>query len=112
MTYLDHAATTPMLEGALQAMVEELRQTLTDMPPGEQSMIYVAQQFDGPIVPVWMRPNDTWQWKVESSHVPLSPELAVPDPVRTHTRADWLFAYWLARAAGELDPGTAALPSR
>ena len=27
MTYLDHAATTPMLEGALQAMVEELRQT-------------------------------------------------------------------------------------
>ena len=94
------------------AMVEELRQTLTDMPPGEQAMIYVAQQFDGPIVPVWMRPNDTWQWKVESSHVPLSPELAVPDPVRTHTRADWLFAYWLARAAGELDPGAAALPSR
>jgi cysteine desulfurase len=27
MTYLDHAATTPMLEGAWRAMVEELRQT-------------------------------------------------------------------------------------
>ncbi len=94
------------------AMVEELRQTLTGMPPSEQAMIYVAQQPDGPIVPIWMRPNDTWQWKVESSHVPLEPDRAVPDPKRTHTRADWSFAYWLARAAGELDPGAEPIPPR
>ena len=27
-----------------------------------------------------------------------------PHPTATYTRADWLFAYWLARAAGSLKP--------
>ncbi len=85
------------------------RQTLTDMPPGEQAMIYVAQRPDGPVVPIWMRPNDTWQWKVESSHVPLEPERAVPDPKRTHTRADWSFAYSRAPPAASSRRGAAAV---
>jgi hypothetical protein len=31
---------------------------------------------------------------------------AKPTPIVYWTGADWLFAYWLARAAGELKPRT------
>jgi hypothetical protein len=91
-------------------MVEELRQTLIDMPPGEQAL-NDGQRDGGVIVPIWMRPNDTWQWKIDSSQVPVTPMASV-DPKRTFTRADWAFAYWLARAAGELDPGPEATSPR
>lgn len=92
-------------------MVEELRQTLIDMPPGEQAL-NDGQRDGGAIVPIWMRPNDTWQWKIDSSQVPANPGRAVPDPKHTYTRADWAFAYWLARAAGTLDPGPEATTSK
>ena len=51
------------------------------------------------------RPVNVWAWKLEPDKEELRGPSAVRDPSRTFTRADWLFAYWLARAAGELDPG-------
>ena len=51
-------------------------------------------------------------WKADPWREEVDLEVAVPSRMTTYTRADWLFAYWLARAAGELDPGSAPLPPR
>lgn len=83
---------------------EELRQTLTDMPPYERGWAdtEVVKRFD--LVPIARRQVVDWAWKVESISEQLITSASRPDPDMTFSRADWLFAYWLARGAGELAP--------
>ena len=85
-------------------MVEELRETLLAMRPEEvpwRGAPIVTQSF---LVPIERRPVDLWLWKIDPHKEQLTGPETVPDPVETYSRADWLFAYWLGRAAGELVP--------
>lgn len=87
--------------------VAELRRTLLDMPaqeiPWKGTWI---EERSGP-VPFERRPVNCWAWKQNANREEMGRETAVLDPKDTFTRADFLFAYWLARAAGELVPGPA-----
>lgn len=47
-----------------------------------------------------------WAWKIEVDEGNLAAPGSPPHPTKTTTRADWLFAYWLLRAAGYLRPAT------
>jgi hypothetical protein len=85
-------------------VVAELRRTLHDMtedddPPGQESLHDL-----GRITTVAERGVQGWTWadsvRRRRTYVPWAPGAV---PVQ-YTRADYLFAYWLARAAGELRP--------
>jgi hypothetical protein len=85
--------------------VAELRRALLDMPAQEipwKGTTIVERK--GP-VPFDRRPVNCWAWKLDANREELGRETARLDPKDTFTRADYLFAYWLARAAGELTPG-------
>jgi hypothetical protein len=56
--------------------------------------------------PIEVRPTSVWLWKADPFVEEVGLEAAVPSRTTTYTRADFLFAYWLARAAGALDPGS------
>ena len=84
--------------------VAELRQTLLDMPAASGPFVGTRVVTRSSLVPIERRPVNVWQWKQKPFREELDRETAVEDPANTYTRADYLFAYWLARAAGELDP--------
>ena len=84
--------------------VEELRATLLGMPADEVPRVGTSKVERDRPVPIERRPNGEWLWKSSSFYEEVGRETSAPDPSRTFTRADYLFAYWLARAAGELDP--------
>ncbi len=86
-------------------VVDELRATLLEMPPDEVPWVGSQIVDRSGYVPMARRPVNVWAWKLEPDREELLTASAVRDPSRTFTRADWLFAYWLARAAGELNPG-------
>ncbi len=89
--------------------VGELRRTLLDMPAEEGPWKGTwIEERKGP-VPFHRRPVNCWAWKQDANREEMGRENAVLDPKDTFTRADFLFAYWLARAAGELTPGPADL---
>ena len=50
------------------------------------------------------RGNSHWSWKSLATRMRWTVPGSPPHPTVTYTRGDWLFAYWLARAAGELKP--------
>lgn len=85
--------------------VEELRDTLLSMRPEEVPFEGARKVTGHARKPIEVRPVNEWMWKVDPYREELDRETAIPSPTKTYTRADWLFAYWLARAAGELDPG-------
>lgn len=86
------------------AMVEELRETLLDLPAGEVPWVGGQPVERGMPVPLERRPVSVWTWKQDPDReLVAAPDMRL-DPERTFTRADYLFAYWLARAAGELAP--------
>jgi hypothetical protein len=87
------------------SIVEELRETLLTMPATEVPWEGTARVDRSRPVPLELRPVNVWAWKQSPFREEVGRESAVPDPATTGTRADFLFAYWLARAAGELDPG-------
>ncbi len=87
------------------AILGEIRATLHAMPEDEIPIHPVQRWEDGKIVPIQLRTRVSgWAWKEDPrrAYVPL--EGAKEHPRLTHTRADWLFGYWLARAAGALRP--------
>lgn len=87
--------------------VAELRRTLLAMPAQEVPWKGTwIEERRGP-VPFDRRPINCWAWKQDANREEMGRETAVLDPKDTFTRADYLFAYWLARAAGELTPGPA-----
>lgn len=98
------------------AMVEELRATLLAMPATEVPWVGGQPVERGKPVPLERRPVSVWTWKQDPDRELLAMPGMRPDPERTFTRADFLFAYWLARAAGVLDPApapaSATLPPR
>ena len=85
--------------------VEELRETLLEMPPQEVPFVGTKVVERSDVVPLPDRPIGVWTWKQNVHQMELGRETATLDPRITCTRADFLFAYWLARAAGGLDPG-------
>jgi hypothetical protein len=95
------------------ALVGEVRATLhamseIEIPPAQ------SQRWDtGRVATVVERGISDWAWKVNVRTADWAPAGAQPHPTLTYTPADWLFAYWLARAAGELTPrfGPGALPT-
>lgn len=84
----------------------ELRSTLLAMRPEEVEWKGTTVATQRGLVPIERRPVATWMWKEDSNEEEMGWEYAVPHPDRTVTRADWLFAYWLGRAAGALAPGS------
>jgi hypothetical protein len=82
-----------------------LRGTLLAMRPEEVEWKGTTIAVQRGIVPIERRPVATWMWKNPSNEEEMGYEYAVPHPDRTVTRADWLFAYWLGRAAGHFTPG-------
>jgi hypothetical protein len=84
--------------------VAELRETLLRMPAEAGPFLGTRIVETSRLVPIERRPVNVWQWKQNPYKEEVGREFAVEDPTNTYTRADFLFAYWLARAAGELDP--------
>ena len=86
-------------------VVTELRETLIDMPAAEVPWEGAQIVKRTSVMPVLRREVSDWAWKVPPTReLVLTPD-SHPSTSKTYTRADWLFAYWLARAAGELSPG-------
>jgi hypothetical protein len=84
--------------------VAELREALLGMPADEVPLRGTTKVEVHEPVPTALRPNGEWLWKSSSFRFEEGREDARPDPTTTFTRADFLYAYWLARAAGELSP--------
>lgn len=87
--------------------VDELRAVLHAMPEDEVPPARWSERRERVLPNIVQRGPTHWAWKDELG---LWRDVAPGTPPGTvsHTRADWLFAYWLARAAGELDPAGAA----
>lgn len=83
---------------------DDLRTTLLAMRPEEVEWKGTTRFTQRHVVPIERRPVATWMWKEDPNDEEMGWENAVPRADRTVTRADWLFAYWLGRAAGALRP--------
>ncbi len=86
------------------AVLGELRATLHAMPASEAPPRGARSENRRRIATALERGVVEWAWKTQADKVQVAPPDAPPDPDVTFTRADWLFAYWLARAAGYLAP--------
>jgi hypothetical protein len=85
-------------------LLGEIRATLHAMPGKDVPRALLDKHVVDHVVPIWERGPSSWHWTndVRWRHVW---KLGGPEsPFLTNTGADWLFAYWLARAAGELKP--------
>jgi hypothetical protein len=82
----------------------ELRAVLHGMPEEEVAYAHVVERKEFAIPTIWERGNSHWAWK---DHLGLFRHVPPGTPLGTvsYTRADWLFAYWLGRAALALEPG-------
>jgi hypothetical protein len=85
-------------------VIDELRAVLHHMSEEEVPFAGTIERQERRIVTIWERGNSHWAWKDQLDLLRIVPAGA-PRWGMTHTRADWLFAYWLARAAGALEPG-------
>ena len=87
-----------------RAVADELRVVLHVMSEDEQPPLGEQSREIGRIATVAERGISSWSWKARLERARWAPPGAGKDPTVTFTRADWLFAYWLARAAGDLRP--------
>jgi hypothetical protein len=106
-----------LLLGGLQhrraEVVDELRAVLHLMTEDEVPYAQQTTRHVSFIPTIVQRGNTHWTWKDQLGLVREQPAPGSPRSAVTYTRADWLFAYWLARAGGALDPGAgAAAPAR
>jgi hypothetical protein len=90
---------------------EELRGALLRMRPEEVPWEGTRRRTVRDRRPIEDRPVNVWLWKADPFSEEVGRETARPSLTKTYTRADFLFAYWLARAAGALDPGPDAAPA-
>lgn len=90
--------------------VDELRAVLHAMPETEVAPARWTERLERTIPNIVQRGPNHWSWKDQLGLWRDVPPGTPPGKV-TYTRADWLFAYWLARAAGELDPVANAAPA-
>lgn len=86
-------------------LIGEIRATLHAMPEQDAPPARYQRWLEREIVPIQHRSIVSgWAWK-EAVCLRVTPQPASPlDPNLTNTRADFLFAYWIARAAGALQP--------
>ena len=92
------------VERGRDALLGEVRATLHCLPDEEQPRRLVREWHDRKVAPIWMRQVSSWYWTNDVTwhhEWAPAPELG---PSVIWTGADWLFAYWIARAAGELTP--------
>lgn len=86
-------------------VVAEVRATLDAMPEDPTPPVGTQILNEDEIVPIRFRTRITgWAWKEDVKRRHAAPVDAPPNPNVTFTRADWLFAYWMARGAGKLRP--------
>ena len=90
--------------------VDELRAVLHLMSEEEVPFADVPHRRLRAIPTIAQRGNADWAWKDELGLFRYTPPGVARRASFTYTRADWLFAYWLARAAGELDPAAERAP--
>ena len=94
--------------------LDELRTVLHMMTEEEIPAADVPLRRPGRIATIRERGVVDWAWKIHVDGVRIPRPDSPPHPTLTYTRADWLFAYWLARAAGHLrpssGPGAQAVP--
>jgi hypothetical protein len=105
-SYLATALLAGLERGRGEA-VAELRATLLGMRPDETEWRGTTVVVQRHLVPIERRAVNTWAWKLDPHKEELGLEQGYRNPERTFTRADWLFAYWLGRAAGALSPDDA-----
>jgi len=92
------------LQDGRDTLVGEVRATLHALPDEERPRRLVRDWRARKVAPIWMRQISSWYW---TNDVTWHHEWA---PAETHgpwvywTGADWLYAYWIARAAGTLQP--------
>lgn len=94
-------------------MVGEVRATLHGLPDHDRPRRPVREYVSNPIAPIWERPWSDWYWTNDVRwHVVWVPGGELPKQ-RRWVGADWLYAYWFARAAGQLRPkvGPGAVPT-
>ena len=84
--------------------IDELRDTLLDMSAAEVPWEAASIAKRDGILPIERREVSDWSWKVPPNRELILTSDSFPSATKTYTRADWLFAYWLARAAGALSP--------
>nr|MDJ0973809.1 hypothetical protein [Planctomycetota bacterium] len=87
-------------------LLGEIRSTLHRMPDREKPRILVEAYKRWAVAPIDQRQPSAWHWTNNVRHFHIwKPGGKLPDEVM-YTGADWLFAYWIARAAGALTPKT------
>ncbi len=87
--------------------IGDIRAALHAMPEEEALPLHVEMVHKNEIVPIAYRTRySSWAWKEDIESGNLADPNGPSVPHMTVTRADWLFAYWLARAAAVLAPRT------
>ena len=87
-------------------LVDEIRTTLHRMPDAEYPRTLVRQFKRRAAAPIDMRHEESWHWKNNVRHFHVWKPGGPVHPEVIYTGADYLFAYWIARAAGALRPRT------
>ena len=91
-----------------QATADELRVCLHVLGEDEVPPVHATRTEAARITRIHERRPSTWIWKTSPRARYIVRGGRTSHPSITHTRADWLFAYWLARAAGHLAPSSSA----
>ena len=86
-------------------LLGEIRATLHGIPDRETPRKLVRQYRGKTVAPIWQRQPSSWYWTNDVAWF----HIWEPDPQGKlggvyWTGADWLFAYWITRAAGHLTP--------
>ena len=87
-------------------LIDEIRVTLHRMPDGEYPRTLVRQYKRRAIAPIDQRQPSAWHWTNNVRHFHIWQPGGQLDPGVMYTGADFLFAYWVARASGALRPTT------
>jgi len=85
-----------------RAAADELRVSLHAMDTSEIPPAQEVERKLRRITSIKERGVSNWHWKRNVNRLRYAAPGSPPHPTLTYTRADWLFAYWLGRAAGVL----------
>lgn len=87
-----------------RAIEDELRVVLHMMSEDERPPARFEIHEYARIATIRERGVYDWAWKARGTRARIGVPGSGKHPSLTYTRADWLFAYWLAREAGALKP--------
>lgn len=85
-------------------LADEIRVTLHRMPDGEHPRTLVRDFKRRAVAPIDQRQPSAWHWTNNVRHFHIWEPGGALGPEVMYTGADFLFAYWVARAAGALYP--------